>query len=187
MPHRCATKGVPTLRSSKIETGGSARHDRTGGTRDMAAESAGDLIAALEERTSQIRALLESVASDQDSRPINEHWSFREVAAHMEADQTECVLVRIRQIAAGAKPEFEFYNNDGWDFSDRDLRDSLRQWADSRARVFAFVRSLSPERLSRTGKHRTYGEMTVADYLKVDLGHDDAHLADIKAMLAARA
>lgn len=153
----------------------------------MAAESAGDLIAALEERTSQIRGLLESVAGNQDSRPINKHWSFREVAAHMEACQTECVLVRIRQIAAGAKPDFEFYDNDGWDFSDRDLRDSLDKWTDSRARVFEFVRSLSPERLARTGNHRTFGEMTVADYLKVDLEHDDAHLADIKAMLAARA
>ena len=153
----------------------------------MTADSVANLIAALEGTTSQIRSLLESVAADQDSRPINEHWSFREVAAHMEACQTECVLVRIRQIAAGAKPEFEFYDNDGWDFSDRDLRNSLRQWVDSRARVFDFVRSLSPERLSWTGKHRTYGEMTVEDYLKVDLEHDDAHLADIKAMLAARA
>jgi len=153
----------------------------------MAVESVADLMAALDQRTSEIRELLESVASDQDARPINEHWSFREVAAHMEACQTECVLVRIRQIAAGAKPEFEFYNNEGWDFSDRHLRDSLNKWAESRARVFAFVRSLSPERLARTGTHRTFGEMTVADYLKVDLEHDDAHLADIKAMLAARA
>jgi len=93
----------------------------------------------------------------------------------------------IRQIAAGAKPEFAFYDNDGWDFSDRDLRDSLDEWTESRARVFAFVRSLSTERLARTGKHRTFGEITVADYLRVDLEHDDAHLADIRAMLAARA
>ena len=42
-----------------------------------------------------------------------------------------------------------------------------------------FVRSLSPERLTRTGKHRAFGEMRVTDYLKVDLEHDDAHLADI--------
>lgn len=48
----------------------------------------------------------------------------------MEACQTECVLVRIRQIAAGAIPEFEYYNGDGWDFSDRDLRDSLSELAD---------------------------------------------------------
>ena len=153
----------------------------------MAAESVADLIAALEERTSEICHLLESVAGDQDARPIKEHWSFREVAAHMEACQTECVLVRIRQIAAGANPQFEFYDNNGWDFSDRDLRDSLNKWEASRARVFEFVRSLSPERLARTGKHRTFGDMTVADYLKVDLEHDDAHLADIKAMLAKAA
>lgn len=150
----------------------------------MTTESVADLIAALEERTSQIRHLLESVAGNQDARPIKEHWSFREVAAHLEACQTECVLVRIRQIAAGAKPVFEFYDNDGWDFSGRDLRDSLDQWVESRARVFDFVRSLSPERLARTGTHRTFGEITVADYLKVDLEHDDAHLTDLKAMLA---
>ncbi len=152
----------------------------------MATESVADLIAALEKTGGQIRDLLESVASDQDYRPTPEHWSFREVAAHMEACQTECVLVRVRQIAAGARPVFEFYDNDSWDFSDRDLRDSLREWVESRARVFDFVRSLSPDRLSRTGTHGTFGEITVADYLKVDLEHDDAHLADLQAMVAAR-
>jgi len=82
------------------------RHDKAPRySHGMAVESVADLIAVLEERTSQIRRLLESVASTQDARPINEHWSFREVAAHLEACQTECVLVRIRQIAANAKPQ----------------------------------------------------------------------------------
>src|SRR5438552_16884343 len=125
----------------------------------MAAESVADLIAALTDRTSQIRRLLESVASTQDARLINEHWSFREVAAHMEACQTECVLVRIRQIAAGAKPHVEFYDNDGWDFSDRDLRDSLDTSEQRRARVLASVRSRPPERRARTGRHPTSGAL----------------------------
>lgn len=142
-----------------------------------------ELISSLEETTTEIAQLLESVADDQDRRPNDEHWSFREVAAHLEACQTECVLVRVRQIAAGAKPRFEFYDNDGWDFSDRDLRRSVREWRDSRARVFDFVRSLSPERLSRTGSHRTFGEITVLDYLKVDLDHDREHLADLRKSL----
>ena len=60
-------------------------------------------------------------------------------------------------------------------------------WRESRARVFEFVRSLSPERLSRTGSHRTFGEITVLDYLAVDLDHDRAHLADLKEMLESRA
>jgi hypothetical protein len=145
-----------------------------------------DLISALEQTTAEISRLLESVANDPDWRPNGEHWSFRHIAAHLEACQTECVLVRVRQIAAGAKPTFEFYDNDGWDFSDRDLGRSLREWRDSRARVFEFVRSLSPERLARTGSHRTFGEITVLDYLKVDLEHDREHIADLKEMLGRR-
>lgn len=138
------------------------------------------LIVALQETTTEIARVLESVADDQDRRPTADHWSFREIAAHLEACQTECVLVRVRQIAFGAKPKFEFYDNDGWDFSDRDLRRSVREWRESRTRVFDFVRSLSPERLTRTGSHRTFGEITVLDYLEVDLGHDREHLADLR-------
>lgn len=152
----------------------------------MSVDRAAALIAALEQTTVEISRLLESVAGDPDWRPNDEHWSFRHIAAHLEACQTECVLVRVRQIAAGAKPSFEFYDNDGWDFSDRDLRHSVREWRESRARVFEFVRSLSSERLSRTGSHRTFGEITVLDYLKVDLGHDREHLADLNEMLGER-
>jgi hypothetical protein len=143
-----------------------------------------ELISALEETTATISRLLESAADDQDRRPKKDHWSYRQIAAHLEACQTECVPVRVRQIASGAKPTFEFYDNDGWDFSDRDLRDSVREWRESRARVYAFVRSLSPERLSRTGSHRTFGDITVLDYLKVDLDHDREHLAELKELLA---
>ena len=153
----------------------------------MSPDRAAELIGALEQTTAQISRLLESVANDPDWRPSHEHWSFRQIAAHLEACQTECVLVRVRQIAAGASPKFEFYDNDGWDFSDRDLSRSVREWRESRARVFEFVRLLSLERLSRTGSHRTFGQITVLDYLKVDLDHDREHLADLDEMLEVRA
>ena len=153
----------------------------------MSLDRAADLIGALEQTTAEISDPLESVNDAQDWRPNDEHWSFRHIAAHLEACQTECVLVRVRQIAAGAKPKFDFYHNYGWDFSDRDLRHTVREWRESRARVFDFVRSLSSERLSRTGSHRTFGEITVLDYLQVDLDHDREHLADLKAMLGERA
>jgi len=84
----------------------------------------------------------------------------------MEATQVECIYVRIRQIAANARPTFEFYRNDGWDFSDRDLRDSVRAFNESRGRVIEFARSLSAERLTRTGQHKTFGQLTVGDYLR---------------------
>jgi hypothetical protein len=144
-----------------------------------------DLIAQLAATTEQMAALLGSV-DDQDWTPTDSRWSFRYVAAHMEACQTECVLVRVRQMAFGAKPRFEFYDNEGWDFSDRDLAESVRLWRESRARVFAFIRSLSVERLSRTGSHQTFGEITPFDYLKIDLDHDREHIKSVERMLAER-
>jgi hypothetical protein len=142
-----------------------------------------DLIVQLEATTEQLATLLRSV-QDPDWRPADGRWSFREVAAHMEACQTECVLVRVRQMAFGAKPHFEFYNNDGWDFSDRDLTESVHLWRQSRDRVFGFIRSLSAERLSRTGSHLTFGQITPVDYLRIDLDHDREHIKDVELMIA---
>lgn len=123
------------------------------------------------------------MADRQDYRREKQHWSFREIAAHLEACQVECVLVRIRQIAANAGPTFEFYDNDGWDFSDRDLRASVRAFKETRHRVIEFARSLSADRLSRTEQHRTFGQITVADYLRIDLDHDREHLKDLAQMI----
>ena len=142
-----------------------------------------ELTASLEKSGAELCRLLKSVADRQDDRPDPQHWSFREVAAHLEACQVECVLVRIRQIAANAKPTFEFYENDGWDFSDRDLRASTEEFNDARRRVIEFARSLLGDRLSRTGTHRTFGEITVADYLRIDLDHDREHLKDLAQMI----
>jgi hypothetical protein len=145
----------------------------------MTATTILDLTVALQESGVELSRILESVAERQDDRPDTQHWSFREVAAHLEACQVECVLVRIRQIAANAKPTFEFYDNDEWDFSDRDLRASVRAFNESRRRVIEFARSLSADRLTRTGQHRTFGQITVADYLRIDLDHDREHLKDL--------
>ncbi len=142
-----------------------------------------DLTAALQESGVELSRILESVADCQDYRPDKQHWSFREIAAHLEACQVECVLVRIRQIAANASPTFDFYDTDGWDFSDRDLRASVRAFNEGRHRVIEFARSLSADRLSRTGQHRTFGQITVSDYLRIDLDHDREHLNDLTQMI----
>jgi hypothetical protein len=53
----------------------------------------------------------------------------------------------------------------------------------ARARVTEFARSIAPDRLSRTGQHRTFGEITVADYLRIDLDHDREHVKDLKDVI----
>ena len=155
------------------------------GEPDMTGQRIADLAMKLEAARGQISRLLESVADDQDWSTGDPHWSFRDIAAHMEATDAECLLVRIRQIAY-TTPSFEFYNNTGWDFSDRDLRDSLRGWQQSRAQMIEFAQSLSTERLARTGHHKTFGDITVAEYLEIGVKHDLEHLKDLEAMIAAR-
>lgn len=58
----------------------------------------------------------------------------------------------------------------------------MRAFNESRYRVIDFARSLSADRLSRTGQHRTHGQITVADYLRIDLDHDREHLKDLTQM-----
>ena len=144
-----------------------------------------DLAVKLEAARGRISRLLESVAGDQDWSTGDPHWSFRFIAAHMEATDAECLLVRIRQIAFETTPSFDFYNNTGWDFSERDLRDSLQGWQQSRAQIISFARSLSADRLARIGHHRTFGDLTVPDYLSIGLKHDLEHQKDLETMIAA--
>jgi len=143
-----------------------------------------EVCAELKHSAAELSRALESVADHPDYRPDTQHWSFREIAAHLESCEVECVLVRVRQIAANAQPKFDFYDNEGWDFSDRELRASVRAFNECRDRLIDFARSLTPEQLSRTGEHRTFGRITVGDYLRINLGHDREHLKDLNQMTA---
>jgi DinB family protein len=128
----------------------------------------------------RLRDALLSVADRQDWRPAPDEWSFREIAAHLEASQRECVLVRVQQIASGSHPQFAFYRNTGRDFGPVDVEVSLRGFADARRAVRDFVGGLSPEQRRFTGRHETFGELTVQRYLEIDLEHDQGHLRDLE-------
>ena len=39
-------------------------------------------------------------------------WSLRDIAAHLAASERECFEPRIRAMASGEHPEFDFYTND---------------------------------------------------------------------------
>jgi len=131
-----------------------------------------------------VDALL-SVADRQDWRPAPTEWSFREVAAHLEASQRECVLARVQAIASGSHPSFDFYWNTGRDFGSVDLKACLRGFAEARSQVVQLARGLSAEQLTYTGHHQTFGDITAHDYLRIDLEHDQGHLGDLRRSLAS--
>jgi len=75
----------------------------------MTDQSLAKTLLDLEASQQQLADALLSVADRQDWRPAPDEWSFREVAAHLEASERECVLARVRAIASGSHPAFDYY------------------------------------------------------------------------------
>ena len=151
----------------------------------MTHPSLAETILELQASQSRLTEALLSVADRQDWRPAPTEWSFREIAAHLEASQRECVLPRVQAIASGSHPSFEFYWNTGRDFGPVDLKASLRGFAQTRSQVVRLVGGLSAEQLRCTGHHQTFGDITAHDYLKIDLEHDQGHLGNLQRSLAS--
>ncbi len=130
-----------------------------------------------------LEQLLAGFAPDQDGQPAPGQWSFRQIAAHMAEAEEGCLWQRIRLIATGAQPHFEFYQNSQDDFSHLDLLDSLELWAKTRRKVIDFAASLSAEQRAFTAIHAAFGTITIADYLTEFHQHDVEHLHDLEKQL----
>ena len=142
------------------------------------------LIGQLETSQNELTTLLTSVADHQDWQPAPDMWSFRYHAAHLAMVDQEAYWERVTRIAAGEKPHFEWYLNTDRDFSQHDLRDSLREWAVTRRQIIDFVRALPEAKLTLTGTHQTFGTITVPDVLQGMLDHDREHLEELKGYAA---
>jgi hypothetical protein len=128
----------------------------------------------------QLAGWIRQHAAEDPTQPRTGEWSIRDVAAQMAACEVECIEPRLRSIAAGEQPRFEFYSNDGRDFGDVRLEDALTEWAETRARVLDFAKAQTVGDLTRVGIHATFGEVTVPDYLRILLEHDRGHLMDLE-------
>jgi len=131
-------------------------------------------------------AMTQLVAEDEPARVGA--WTLRDIAAHLATTEKECFAPRIRAMAAGERPEFEYYSNDQRDFDGITLTAALSEWAETRTLLIDFVRSLSEEERGRVGVHAKFGELTVDAYLRVALDHDRDHLRSLERLstLAAR-
>jgi hypothetical protein len=85
-------------------------------------------------------------------------------------------------MAAGERPEFEFYSNDQRDFDGIQLEGALTEWAGTRTRLIDFVRGLSDEERKGVGVHAKLGELTVDGYLQIVLDHDRDHLRSLERL-----
>lgn len=139
-----------------------------------------ELLDRLERSQKLVAGMLRIVADDTSAR-IGA-WDLRDIAAHLAATERDCYVVRIRAIAAGENPTFDFFTHDGADFSGTHLDAALEDWVSARADLLAFVRSLPDETRRLTGSHERYGEVSVDRYLQIALEHDADHLRGLERL-----
>jgi len=127
-----------------------------------------------------VTAMLRISAEDSSARVGA--WNLRDIAAHLAATERDCYVPRIRAIAAGENPIFDFFTNDGTDFSGTQLEAALEEWSATRERLIDFVRSLDGAQRTLTGHHDRYGAVTVDRYLEIALEHDRDHLRGLERL-----
>ena len=127
-----------------------------------------------------VAAMLRIVAEDSSARVGA--WSVRDIAAHLSSSERECFEPRIRSMAAGENPSFEFFTNDETDFDGVQLEAALDDWTETRTRLLDFVTGLSEEERLRTGFHQRFGQITVYRYLQIALEHDRDHLLGLEKL-----
>jgi hypothetical protein len=110
-------------------------------------------------------------------------WDLRDIAAHLAASERDCYVPRIRAIAAGENPIFDFFTNEASDFSGIHLDDALDEWIATRLMLIGFVGTLAEDQRSGlTGEHERYGAVTVDRYLEIALAHDADHLRALERL-----
>jgi hypothetical protein len=123
-----------------------------------------------------------TIAADDSSARVGA-WNLRDIAAHLAASERDCYEPRIRAIASGENPLFDFFTNDETDFSGIHLDEALDEWTLTRARLIDFVKTLDGEQRSQLrGRHERYGDVTVDRYLEIALEHDQDHLRGLERL-----
>ncbi|HKV86650.1 MAG TPA: DinB family protein [Candidatus Dormibacteraeota bacterium] len=109
-------------------------------------------------------------------------WTLRDIAAHLATTERECFEPRVRAMAEGRRPSFDWYSNDERDFDGVALESALTEWTATRERLIAYVRGLTAGERQGIGVHTTYGEISVDDYLQIALEHDHDHLGALERL-----
>jgi hypothetical protein len=127
----------------------------------------------------QVIEVLESMADVQDWQPEPVEWSFRYIAAHLANVEKKVHLRRVQRIASGENPRLSLYVTTAAGFQDLDLRDSLRQWVQTRRELIHFVGQLSERQLEYTGLHEKVGPITLMETLQEILVQDQGNFRHV--------
>jgi DinB superfamily len=118
-------------------------------------------------------------------RPAPDKWSALENACHIR-DIERVYSSRFTMVAFGEKPKLWMLDNDkaaaAREYNEDDIAAVLKEWKRLRAETLTLLRALPDVAWQRTGHHPTRGEKTIEELANVLAGHDESHIARIRAM-----
>lgn len=137
-------------------------------------------------------ALRQQVAGLSDEqlryRPAAGEWSIVEIIGHL-IDVEALYVRRIGQMISAENPILERIDQEALveqrDYQSKQAAQLLATFAEQRAAALDEVRYIRPANLARTGVHYLRGQVTIAELLGVWSDHDQNHLRQVAANIAA--
>lgn len=148
-----------------------------------------DALAILRATPAALRALLAGLPADTVSRPNPEGWSIKDVVAHIHDTEGIAFTDRIRRMIDEDTPAIAAIDpparlaTEG--YATRTLDDLLDDLARLRPQHLAWIGTLTPDQLARTGLHSVAGPITPRDIIHQWAYHDLNHLRQIMEMMQA--
>lgn len=146
-------------------------------------------LATLERTPTVLREMISALPADVVDAKGVEGWSAHDVLAHLLSIHYKANVQRVHLIVENDNPAIPNVDEDAT------LRESgmqawpverlLDEYAAARGESVAWLRSLPPGALARTGQHSVAGEISAADVLHHIAYHDLLHVAQIAKLLYA--
>ncbi|HVT77380.1 MAG TPA: DinB family protein [Acidimicrobiales bacterium] len=134
---------------------------------------------------------LVALTSNRNARDLNHvpqrgEWSAAQVAAHM-ADAEMVYSVRIRMMLTDDNPSLVAYDQEAWadrlTMCDESVAGSIARFRMLREANLRLYDSLEADEWERVGTHEEPGLITVKGTVETLIGHDRAHLDQIRKLL----
>ncbi len=145
-------------------------------------------LSQLETTPEIFRLLLDGLTEEEANwKPAPGRWSIAEVIEHLSHVEGHGFRSRIDQMSAETLPIIKEYDQEVFSasgqYSGRDVEDSFDHWEDQRETNVQYLRTLTPDVLTRTGQHEKLGAITVTDVLNEWAFHDLGHIRQVIEIL----
>jgi uncharacterized damage-inducible protein DinB len=154
-------------------------------------ERTAELIDRLESAVEKYESALKGASPDVlAQRPDEKNWAPVEIICHVR-DVEEIYLGRYQAVLELEDFKFKLAEADRWaeerQYLRNDAFEALSAFRSRRDDTVAFLKTLTPPQLERTGIHPKLGRKTIAELVNALAGHDTNHLDQLNRALAGKA